>query len=43
MSNNLKDRRDRTIFIEFYPEFVLTSVWYDNGKLDSFAVEPCQG
>lgn len=36
MNDILEDERDRTIFIEYYPEFRLTSIWHDNGKLENY-------
>lgn len=35
---DLEDDRDRTIFVEYYPTFCLTSVWFDNGRLDYFVM-----
>lgn len=33
-----EDERDKTIFVEYYPSFVLTSVWNNNGTLDRYHV-----
>ncbi len=34
MNDTLDDIRDRTIFVEYYPEFCLTTVWRENGTVD---------
>lgn len=31
----LDDERDRTVYIEYYPWAILTTVWRENGTVDS--------
>lgn len=32
------DDRDKTIFIEYYPSFVLAVIWNNNGTVDQYHV-----
>lgn len=36
MNDHLEDKRDRTIFVEYYPAYILTSVWTNNGQLENY-------
>lgn len=40
MNDVLDDKRDRTAFIEYFPEYVITSVWRNNGMLDYYVAAP---
>ena len=34
MTDTLDEIRDKTIFIEYFPEYCLISVWHADGKFD---------
>lgn len=38
MHEDLEDERDRTVYVEYFPRFCITAVWYNNGKLDYYNI-----
>jgi hypothetical protein len=36
MTDELEDDRDRTAFIEYFPEFCITAVWRNDGTLEYY-------
>ena len=38
MTHDELDELDETIFIEYFPNYVLVSTWHNNGKLRMFHI-----
>ena len=39
MTDIYPNERDRTVFIEHYPDYTLISSWWDNGRLDYYILD----